>query len=256
MKHHYVPVFYQNHFTADDGLLWVYDRLLRTCKQLHPRSICFQHDLYTLTNENGERVQTVETGFLRNMDGTSAAILRELPEALIAPRLKHQGLIGAVLFIAALQYLRVPANKQIVMASHEMAATEAMKTVFGNVERTKALLQKYAEDRGRKFPGSPESLVMAFQNGSIKMKATDAAFTSNIVKEIETSASYQRGFVQVGIVLALASGPSQKRCKHDDGTTCQGRNMLYEIGCQCCSVQKRTKLIVWHGVLAFRDGPR
>ena len=46
MKHHYVPVFYQKHFAASDGLLWVYDRKLKTCKQLYPLSICFQHDLY------------------------------------------------------------------------------------------------------------------------------------------------------------------------------------------------------------------
>jgi hypothetical protein len=53
MKHHYVPVFYQKHFAASDGLLWVYDRTLKTCKQLHPLSICFEHDLYALNMPSG-----------------------------------------------------------------------------------------------------------------------------------------------------------------------------------------------------------
>jgi hypothetical protein len=39
-KHHFVPVFYQKGFADRDGLLWVYDRKLRTFKRLHP-SISF-----------------------------------------------------------------------------------------------------------------------------------------------------------------------------------------------------------------------
>ena len=33
-KHHYVPVFYQRYFTNDKGLLWVYDRKLKTYNAL------------------------------------------------------------------------------------------------------------------------------------------------------------------------------------------------------------------------------
>jgi hypothetical protein len=36
-KHHYIPVFYQTHFTNPEGMLWVYDRLLHTYKELSPK---------------------------------------------------------------------------------------------------------------------------------------------------------------------------------------------------------------------------
>jgi len=65
-KHHYVPVFYQTHFANSNGLLWVYDRRAKTYKELHPRSICFENDLYSLRSKKGtpdRRVETQPLGF-------------------------------------------------------------------------------------------------------------------------------------------------------------------------------------------------
>lgn len=87
-------VFYQKHFAAADGLLWVYDRLLKTCKPLHPLSICFQHDLYAMEMPSGVLNQVIETEFLRNVDGAASAALRKLPSVLAAP---SQELLGEII---------------------------------------------------------------------------------------------------------------------------------------------------------------
>jgi hypothetical protein len=68
MKDHYVPIFYQNHFGDAEGLLWVYDRKLKTYKRLHPVSICFQHDLYAFPIPDGAINQMVKTDFLAQVD--------------------------------------------------------------------------------------------------------------------------------------------------------------------------------------------
>jgi hypothetical protein len=147
MKHHYVPVFYQKHFTASDGLLWVYDRLLKTCKQLHPLSICFQHDLYALKMPSGVD-QVVETGFLRNVDGATSSALKKLPSVLDAP---GADLLGEIMYFAALQYLRVPANKRMISMIYETGTTDLMEVAFANVERATAVMKDYATKVGKEF---------------------------------------------------------------------------------------------------------
>ena len=68
-KHHYVPVFYQNHFTNDNGLLFVYDRKRQIYLELHPRSICHQSDLYATKPTDGRPRD-------RRMEGERHRILR------------------------------------------------------------------------------------------------------------------------------------------------------------------------------------
>ena|SRR5882724_11046908 len=126
MKHHYVPVFYQKLFAASDGLLWVYDRKLKTYKQLHPHSTCFQHDLYAVKMPSGVFEQAVETEFLGHVDGSASSALRKLPNVLAAP---SRELLGEIIYFAALQCTRVPANKQMISMFHEAGASDLMDVV-------------------------------------------------------------------------------------------------------------------------------
>ena len=70
-KHHYVPVFYQKHFANAEGSLWVYDRKLKWCKDLVPKNICFENDLYTLKHDGAPRDQRIES----TRDGGSRRIV-------------------------------------------------------------------------------------------------------------------------------------------------------------------------------------
>src|SRR5579864_9305005 len=77
-KHHYVPVFYQKNFSNSKGLLWVYDRQLRTLKQLHPKSVCFEKDLYTVKPKDAPWDRRIETICLSLIDRMGASAIREL----------------------------------------------------------------------------------------------------------------------------------------------------------------------------------
>jgi hypothetical protein len=183
MKHHYVPVFYQKHFAAtSDGLLWVYDRLLNTLKQLHPISICCQHDLYAVKIPGSAFEQVIETEFLHNIDRLASIALNKLPRVLASP---GPQLLGEIIYFVALQYTRVPANKKMISEIYEAGANDFMDVAFANVERAAVMMKKYATETGEELKVTPESMVEAVRSKSIKAIATEMPFLHSVVKHTE-----------------------------------------------------------------------
>ncbi len=176
MKHHYVPVFYQKHFAASDGLMWVYDRLLKTCKQLHPLSVCFQHDLYAFKIPGSAFNQIVETDFLRQVDGLASGAFKKLTEAIGAPAPE---LLGEILYFVALQHTRVPANKQMISMIYEAGANDLKDVAFANVERATVMMKKYEEETGERLGVTPESMVNAAPK--LKAVATEVPFIHSVI---------------------------------------------------------------------------
>jgi hypothetical protein len=198
MKHHYVPVFYQKHFAAPDGLLWVYDRKLKTLKQLHPLSICFQHDLYALKMPGGILNQIVETEFLRKVDGTTSSALKKLPSVLSTP---GPDPLGDIMYFAALQYLRVPANKQMISMIYETGATDLMEVAFANVERATEVMKDYATKAGKEWKVPPERMVKAIKSGSVKFVATEMPFIKTVVEQTEF---YAKVFSELNVGILIS----------------------------------------------------
>jgi hypothetical protein len=62
-------MFYQRNFGNEAGLLWVYDRQGSTLKELHPRVICYEKDLYSVKPENKPPDTQVESKLLGAVDG-------------------------------------------------------------------------------------------------------------------------------------------------------------------------------------------
>ncbi len=102
-KHHYVPVFYQRNFANDGGLLWVYDRQRGTFKELHPRVICFEKDLYAVKPENKARDMQVELKVLSVVDSLGSRGIRDFRIAKPSGEAEQE-----VSFFMAFQYARVP----------------------------------------------------------------------------------------------------------------------------------------------------
>jgi hypothetical protein len=206
MKHHYVPVFYQKLFAASDGLLWVYDRKLKTRKQLHPLVVCSQNDLYAFEGTSKPN-QIVETQFLGIVDGSASAAFKELPTVLAAPAPE---LLGEILYFAALQYLRVPANKRFISAVFEMGGNDMMEAAFGNLERAGASLREYAARTGEELGVTAESMVEAVTSGEIVAVPTERPFLQSLLEQSQKLAEVFRGLdikilvspQQVGFVLS------------------------------------------------------
>ena len=65
---------------------------------------------------SGALNQIIETDFLRNVDGSAASALRKLPNVLATPGAE---LLGEIIYFAALQNIRVPANKEMISMVYE-----------------------------------------------------------------------------------------------------------------------------------------
>ncbi len=175
-KHHYIPVFYQRHFTNDKGLLFVYDRKRQIYQELHPRSVCHQSDLYTIKPADRPRDRRIETNILSDFDGHSAIAIRELA-TLKPPTPETQ---ADLTVFAALQQLRVPTNDVFMRSIYEAGADDLMEMMFSTVDRAEASLRRYERRTGEKRTVSAESMVDAVKSGEVAARATEMPFLTSL----------------------------------------------------------------------------
>ena len=177
-KHHYVPVFYQGNFTNDKGLLWVYDRARQTYKELHPRVICFEKDLYTVKPEGKPPDMQVETKVLSVVDGLGSKGIRDFQ--INRPSKEAE---QAIAFFMAFQWNRVPAISRDVRLTYAKAIEELSKVAFANVDRARSLMERYAGDTDIPSTVTPESMVQFVHGDHFQVVATETAFLANMMKQ-------------------------------------------------------------------------
>jgi hypothetical protein len=176
-KHHYVPVFYQSNFTKD-GLLWVYDRKRETYKQLHPRIICFEKDLYAVKPENRPPDMQVESKILRLVDSLGSRGIRDF----LVGRPNNEAEY-AVAFFMAFQWCRVPAMSRDIRTTYAQLIEELSRITFANVDRAKAIMERHERDTGQALQVTPESMVEAVQGKQFQIVATETAFLTNMMDQ-------------------------------------------------------------------------
>jgi hypothetical protein len=124
-KHHYVPVFYQNHLVNANGLLWVYDRRRGVYQELAPKVVCDQKDLYAVVNQGLGKDQRIESQALAAADAACAgAALRQLMIGKMPP---DESTMETIAYFAALQSSRVPSTNQYVSDVYKKAVEEMMR---------------------------------------------------------------------------------------------------------------------------------
>jgi hypothetical protein len=176
-KHHYVPVFYQTKFVNDNGLLWVYDRQAHTYKELHPLSICFKKDLYSIKPE-GKPVDTrIETKIMSEIDGAASIAIGRLEDG---NGLDKDSFASFTLF-AALQHQRLPSMDRDMRLMYEQALEEMMRVAFSNTDRARMMMDRYLEESDIDPMVTPESMVAAVRGKHIRAHATETAFLQNMM---------------------------------------------------------------------------
>ncbi|HEV3481875.1 MAG TPA: DUF4238 domain-containing protein [Candidatus Acidoferrales bacterium] len=180
-KHHYVPVFYQKHFADSKGLFWVYDRRLKSYKQLPPTVVCFEKDLYALKpTDGGPRDRRVETKGLSQVDGVGATAIRDL--LFGNPNTET---IRAVSFFMGVQFSRLPSMGRSLGAMYVQAGREMMRLMTASVDRMKGVLEKYARDTGESIGVSAESMVAAVRENQIEVLANEVPFLNHLFSQAE-----------------------------------------------------------------------
>lgn len=177
-KHHYVPLFYQKYFANSKGLLWVYDRRLRTYKELPPKSVCFEKDLYALKRQGAPRECRVESKCLSLIDAMGSSAIRELLSGTLS-----SATVQAVAYFIAVQFTRLPSIGRAVSAIYTKGASEVMRIMAANVERMESILKNYTRKTGETVNVSAESMVEAVQGGHIEVVATEVPFLQSIFSQ-------------------------------------------------------------------------
>jgi Protein of unknown function (DUF4238) len=177
-KHHYVPVFYQSKFANENGLLWVYDRARQTYKQLHPRVICFERDLYAVKPEKKPRDMQVELKVLSVVDSFGFRGIRDFQMGKPNSDAEQE-----VAFFMAFQWTRVPTVSRDIRVTYAKAIEEVNRVAFANVERAKAIMESYARDSDEDLKVTPESMVEAVQGKHIEIIATETAFLTTMMDQ-------------------------------------------------------------------------
>jgi hypothetical protein len=181
-KQHYVPVFYQKYFTNPDRLLWVYDRSLKTCKELHPDSVCCEKDFYTVRRKDAPWDRRVETDIFSIVDGMSSSALREL---LFQSPTREA--ISNVLYFMAVQSHRTPTFARTMKDMYVSSAEEMMRLMAVDVGRMQSILDRYRRDTGKSIDVSAESMVKSVREKELKVEATETAFLSHIFSQAEST---------------------------------------------------------------------
>jgi hypothetical protein len=177
-KHHYIPIFYQRRFANSNGLLWVYDRLDKTYKELHPKSICFEKDLYATKPKEQPRDRRIESNVLSKVDDWHAKTIAAVVKA--APNAPSPDQLASLAVFAAIQHTRVPSNSGMITAMYEAGANDMMELAFANIERARMSLKRYERETGEELGISAESMMEAVKGEHVKAVATEIPFLSGI----------------------------------------------------------------------------
>jgi hypothetical protein len=177
-KHHYVPVFYQRNFTNENGLLWVYDRVRGSYKELHPRCICFEKDLYTVRPEGKPPDVQVETKLLRFIDRIGSTGIRDF----LANRPSRDA-EQEVAFFMAFQWTRVPTMSRDIRATYAQLINELCRVAFATVERAQSILEQVERETGEAIHLTPESMVESVREKQFEIVATETTFLTNMTDQ-------------------------------------------------------------------------
>lgn len=160
----------------DDGRLWLYDRKTQRYSRAHPKNICFERELYTI-DPHGRQDRQIESKWLSQVDGEGATAIRQFQEGV---RLSREWVESFSIFIAQL-ITRSPVFRDLTKRNAQRMGEEILRLGFTDVARARQMMEGYggAEDV------TPEGLVEAVTRGHIQVAATEIAFLTMMVRQVE-----------------------------------------------------------------------
>ena len=115
-RHHYIPRVYLKNFTNSNDKVWVYDKKLKTLKELSTKDTTLEKELYTITDAEGNKDYSLEEFFGKIETTASPIINKIINKQVISPEEKTQ----LSLFIALLDNRTIAAIHNYDKTSCEM----------------------------------------------------------------------------------------------------------------------------------------
>ena len=153
-RHHYLPQFYLEGF-AEEGTLWVYDRVEREYREQTPHNTAVVSHYYSYQDEKGELETELESA-LAEIEGKAKPIIKELSIDRKSITSGERQILS--LFIATLR-MRVPDFEKEVGELMDTMLKKVNRIVFSTKESTEAVLESIEQETGEKLDASPEDLM-------------------------------------------------------------------------------------------------
>ena len=124
VNHHYIPKFFTQAFTNDEGKLHVYDKQAERFKkrQVTPKRIFYEEHLNSLAI-NGVRYPIVESMYSKAIDNRLANVIKAF-QYTQPPEGRTDEYISKVFYFLSDMTWRLPANKYLLNSIVDMLATE------------------------------------------------------------------------------------------------------------------------------------
>jgi hypothetical protein len=164
-RHHTLPAFYLEGF-AEQGMLWLFDRITGEYRRQSPRNTAVRRDYYSLKDpKTGEVVDHALEELLARHESDTAPLIARLSarkpiEAEERPTLAH---------FVALLYTRVPWFERLFLESADRYYKQEALRVMGNEEAAQQLIDEAAKK------GRPKRNVSA---ADLVTFATEAQYTA------------------------------------------------------------------------------
>jgi Protein of unknown function (DUF4238) len=134
--------------------------------------------LYAVKPENKPRDMQVELKVLSVVDSLGSRGIRDFQVG--RPNSEAE---QAVAFFMAFQWGRVPTINRDLRATYAKAIEELSRITFANVERAKAVMERYVRDTGEPLNVTPESMVQAVQGKHLKFVTTEIPFLTSMMNQ-------------------------------------------------------------------------
>jgi Protein of unknown function (DUF4238) len=161
-RHHYLPQFYLQNFTGQDGLVCLFDRETKTFRKQQPLNTALERDFYTITDKQGLKSDGIEQ-MLSRLEAVSRGVIARL-DAQHTGWENEQERVSFAIFIAFF-YCRTPTfdKEQTALAEHLYRVW--MKANHPTAEVTAQWFAEFAKESGEEVDGATiENFFKAVQD--------------------------------------------------------------------------------------------
>ena len=141
-RHHYLPQFYLQRFTSEDGLLCLFDRETKTFRRQQPLNTAIRNEFYTVRDKEGSKSDAIER-MLSELESEACMVFTKLDKGQKAWR-DEQERVSFAVFLGYL-YTRTPAFDQAQTQFAEHIYRAWMKANHPTVEVTAQWFDKLAQ---------------------------------------------------------------------------------------------------------------
>jgi hypothetical protein len=157
-RHHFLPQSYQGRFLPSDGsgMLWVYDKQDGEPRQQKPLNTAVEGHLYSVTIEDGEKDDFLESTILKELDGRAKSAFDRLEDSGFQT---NEIDLTTIADFIAIMYARVPRNMRMAEERALAIVKSRQKYLASNPEKLGRFLERFHEDN----PGMPAISVEQYQ---------------------------------------------------------------------------------------------